>query len=103
MTFFFASPSSDKTEDCFSHGLMSWIIIGLIIFAISCACFVVACCLKNKVSKYMRWCRSILPKVMDGELDLMRFKVGQAHTHSACAVFFGKKTELLIYHWNSSH
>ncbi|NXP33570.1 ICOS protein, partial [Leiothrix lutea] len=41
----------DKTEDCFSLGLMSWIIIGLIIFAISCACFVVACCLRNKNQK----------------------------------------------------
>ncbi|NWZ72904.1 ICOS protein, partial [Acrocephalus arundinaceus] len=35
-------------EDCFSLGFMSWIIISLIIFAISCVCFVVACCLRNK-------------------------------------------------------
>uniref|UniRef100_A0A8C0ZI81 Inducible T-cell costimulator n=1 Tax=Cyanistes caeruleus TaxID=156563 RepID=A0A8C0ZI81_CYACU len=35
-------------EDCFSLGLMSWIIISLIIFAISCVCCVVACCLRNK-------------------------------------------------------
>ncbi|NXB72547.1 ICOS protein, partial [Donacobius atricapilla] len=35
-------------EDCFSLGSMSWIIIGLIIFAISCVCFVVTCCLRNK-------------------------------------------------------
>ncbi|NWY48462.1 ICOS protein, partial [Sylvia atricapilla] len=35
-------------EDCFSLGLMSWIIIGLIIFAISCVCFVMVCCLRNK-------------------------------------------------------
>ncbi|NXA59006.1 ICOS protein, partial [Mohoua ochrocephala] len=38
-------------EDCFSLGLMSWIIIGLIIFAISCVCCVVACCLRNKNQK----------------------------------------------------
>ncbi|NXR78452.1 ICOS protein, partial [Pycnonotus jocosus] len=38
-------------EDCFSLGLMSWIIIGLIIFTISCLCFVVACCLRNKNQK----------------------------------------------------
>lgn len=30
-------------------------------------------------------------------------RVGQAHTHSACAVFFDKKTELFIYRWNSSN
>ncbi|NXY29021.1 ICOS protein, partial [Pomatorhinus ruficollis] len=41
----------DKTEDCFSLGFMSWIIIGLIIFAISCVCFVVACYLRNKNQK----------------------------------------------------
>ncbi|KFO75306.1 inducible T-cell costimulator isoform X1 [Cuculus canorus] len=36
-------------EDCFSLGLMSWIIIGLIMFAmIFCICYVVSCCLKNK-------------------------------------------------------
>ncbi|XP_039411438.1 inducible T-cell costimulator-like [Corvus cornix cornix] len=35
-------------EDCFSLGLVSWIIIGLIIFAISCVFCVVACCLRNK-------------------------------------------------------
>ncbi|NXR62482.1 ICOS protein, partial [Rhadina sibilatrix] len=35
-------------ENCCSLGLMSWIIISLIIFAISCVCFVVACCLRNK-------------------------------------------------------
>ncbi|NXQ26559.1 ICOS protein, partial [Alaudala cheleensis] len=35
-------------EDCFSLGLKSWIIISLIIFAISCVCFVVACCFRNK-------------------------------------------------------
>ncbi|XP_005519932.1 PREDICTED: inducible T-cell costimulator [Pseudopodoces humilis] len=35
-------------EDCLSLGLMSWIIISLIIFAISCVCCVVACCLRNK-------------------------------------------------------
>ncbi|NWX58773.1 ICOS protein, partial [Promerops cafer] len=40
-------------EDCFSFGLMSkWIIISLIIFAISCVCCVVACCLRNKNQKY---------------------------------------------------
>lgn len=71
--FFFTSPSLDK-EDCFSLGLVSWVIIGLIIFAISCVCCVVACCLKNKVSKDMRLCRTLLPKVMDRELDLMRFR-----------------------------
>ncbi|NXB26258.1 ICOS protein, partial [Rhagologus leucostigma] len=38
-------------EDCFSLGLVSWIIIGLIIFAISCVCCVVACCLRNKKQK----------------------------------------------------
>ncbi|NXM55045.1 ICOS protein, partial [Illadopsis cleaveri] len=41
----------DKTENCFSLGPMSWIILGLIIFAISCGCFVVACCLRNKNQK----------------------------------------------------
>ncbi|NXA95894.1 ICOS protein, partial [Melanocharis versteri] len=35
-------------EDCFSLGPMSWIIIGLINFAISCICCVVARCLRNK-------------------------------------------------------
>lgn len=29
--------------------------------------------------------------------------MGQARTHSAHAVFVDKKTELLIYHWNSSN
>ncbi|XP_032920864.1 inducible T-cell costimulator-like isoform X2 [Catharus ustulatus] len=38
-------------EDCFSLGLVSWVIIGLIIFAISCICCVVACCLRNKNQK----------------------------------------------------
>ncbi|NWT17362.1 ICOS protein, partial [Vireo altiloquus] len=38
-------------EDCFSLGRVSWIIIGLTIFAISCVCFVVACCLRNKNQK----------------------------------------------------
>ncbi|NXO14521.1 ICOS protein, partial [Oriolus oriolus] len=38
-------------EDCFSLGLVSWIIIGLIIFAIFCVCCVVACCLRNKNQK----------------------------------------------------
>ncbi|KAI1237102.1 Inducible T-cell costimulator, partial [Lamprotornis superbus] len=38
-------------EDCFSLGLVSWIIISLIIFAISCVCCVVACCLRNKNQK----------------------------------------------------
>ncbi|NXI75924.1 ICOS protein, partial [Rhipidura dahli] len=38
-------------EDCFSLGLVSWIIIGLIIFAISCVCCVIACCLRNKNQK----------------------------------------------------
>lgn len=76
--FFFASPSSDK-EDCFSLGLVSWIIIGLIIFAISCVCCVVVCCLRNKVSKDMRLCRTFLPKVMGGELDLMRFRGWDRH------------------------
>ncbi|NXJ25377.1 ICOS protein, partial [Dicrurus megarhynchus] len=38
-------------EDCFSLGLMSWIIIGLIIFAISCVCCIVACCIRNKTQK----------------------------------------------------
>ncbi|NXN89622.1 ICOS protein, partial [Bombycilla garrulus] len=38
-------------EDCFSLGLVSWIIIGLIIFAISCVCCVVACCLRSKNQK----------------------------------------------------
>ncbi|KFQ55481.1 inducible T-cell costimulator [Pelecanus crispus] len=36
-------------EDCISLGLMSWLIIGLIMFAmIFCICCVVACCLRNK-------------------------------------------------------
>ncbi|KAM6332505.1 inducible T-cell costimulator [Podargus strigoides] len=36
-------------EDCISVGLMSWIITGLIMFAmISWVCCVVACCLRNK-------------------------------------------------------
>ncbi|XP_056352586.1 inducible T-cell costimulator-like [Oenanthe melanoleuca] len=38
-------------EDCFSLGLVLWIIIGLIIFAISCVCCAVACCLRNKNQK----------------------------------------------------
>ncbi|NXU44673.1 ICOS protein, partial [Drymodes brunneopygia] len=38
-------------EDCFSLGLVSWIIIGLIILAISCVCCVVACCLRSKNQK----------------------------------------------------
>ncbi|NXD21704.1 ICOS protein, partial [Spelaeornis formosus] len=38
-------------EDCFSLGLVSWIIISVIIFAISCVCCVVACCLRNKNQK----------------------------------------------------
>ncbi|NWS79360.1 ICOS protein, partial [Toxostoma redivivum] len=38
-------------EDCFSLGLVTWIIISLIIFAISCVCCVVACCLRNKNQK----------------------------------------------------
>ncbi|NWV46627.1 ICOS protein, partial [Daphoenositta chrysoptera] len=38
-------------EDCFSLGLASGIIIGLIIFAISCVFCVVACCLRNKNQK----------------------------------------------------
>ncbi|NXE91565.1 ICOS protein, partial [Menura novaehollandiae] len=39
-------------EDCFSLGLVSWITIGLIVFAmISCVCCVVACCLRNKNQK----------------------------------------------------
>jgi len=54
---------------------MSWIIIGLITFAIiSCVCCVVACCLRNKVSKSVRFCRSLPPRVIDRELDLMRFR-----------------------------
>ncbi|NXG27702.1 ICOS protein, partial [Dromaius novaehollandiae] len=36
-------------EDCISSGFLSWIIIGLIVFAmISSVCCVVACCLRNK-------------------------------------------------------
>ncbi|NXI73965.1 ICOS protein, partial [Anseranas semipalmata] len=36
-------------EDCISLGIMSWVITGLIAFAmISCVCCVVACCLRNK-------------------------------------------------------
>ncbi|OXB76881.1 UNVERIFIED_CONTAM: hypothetical protein H355_002574 [Colinus virginianus] len=36
-------------EDCFSQRIISWIIIGLIAFAlISCVCCVVACRLRNK-------------------------------------------------------
>ncbi|KAL2302449.1 hypothetical protein Nmel_009878 [Mimus melanotis] len=38
-------------EDCFSLGLVTWIIISLIIFAISCVCCIVACCLRNKNQK----------------------------------------------------
>ncbi|NWY76321.1 ICOS protein, partial [Erithacus rubecula] len=38
-------------EDCSSHGLLLWIIIGLIIFAISCVCCAVAYCLRNKNQK----------------------------------------------------
>uniref|UniRef100_A0A8C5U0D7 Inducible T-cell costimulator n=1 Tax=Malurus cyaneus samueli TaxID=2593467 RepID=A0A8C5U0D7_9PASS len=38
-------------EDCFSLGPMQWIIIGLIIFAISCVCCAVACCLRSKNQK----------------------------------------------------
>ncbi|NWV41220.1 ICOS protein, partial [Grantiella picta] len=38
-------------EDCFSLGLVLWIIIGLIIFTIFCVCCVVACCLRNKNQK----------------------------------------------------
>ncbi|NWZ89970.1 ICOS protein, partial [Nesospiza acunhae] len=38
-------------EDCFSLGRVSWIIIGVIIFAISCVCCVVTCCLRNKNQK----------------------------------------------------
>ncbi|NXC42329.1 ICOS protein, partial [Penelope pileata] len=36
-------------EDCFSQGIISWITIGLIVFAVvSCVCCVVACRLRNK-------------------------------------------------------
>ncbi|NXL88019.1 ICOS protein, partial [Alectura lathami] len=36
-------------EDCISQGIMSWIIIGLTLFAlISCACCVAVCLLRNK-------------------------------------------------------
>ncbi|NWV10671.1 ICOS protein, partial [Ptilonorhynchus violaceus] len=38
-------------EDCFSLGLMSWIIIGLIFFAITSVCCVVVCCLRSKNQK----------------------------------------------------
>ncbi|NXC90051.1 ICOS protein, partial [Cercotrichas coryphoeus] len=38
-------------EDCFSLGLVQWIIISLIIFAISCVCCAVGCCLRNKNRK----------------------------------------------------
>ncbi|XP_041329118.1 inducible T-cell costimulator-like [Pyrgilauda ruficollis] len=38
-------------EDCFSLRLMPWIIISVIIFAISFVCCVVACCLRNKNQK----------------------------------------------------
>lgn len=56
----FASLSPDK-EDCSSQGIMSWIIIGLIAFAlIFCVCFVVACHLRNKVSKSIRFCTTLL-------------------------------------------
>lgn len=46
---------------------------------ISCVCCVVACCLRNKVSKSMRFCRTLLPRVMDVELDLMRFRRWDRH------------------------
>lgn len=94
---FFASSSPDK-EDCISVGLMSWIIIGLIMLAmVSCVCCVIACCSRNKVSKSMR---TLLPRVMDGEFDLMRFRGWERHILTQ-HVFFDKETELLIYHWNS--
>ncbi|NWW14209.1 ICOS protein, partial [Oreocharis arfaki] len=38
-------------EDGSSLGLVPWIIIGLIIFVISCICCFVACCLRNKNQK----------------------------------------------------
>ncbi|CAN8218992.1 unnamed protein product [Coccothraustes coccothraustes] len=37
-------------EECFSLGLVPWVIIGVIIFAVSVCC-VVACCLRNKNQK----------------------------------------------------
>ncbi|KAK2529584.1 inducible t-cell costimulator [Columba guinea] len=45
--------------DCISLGHMSWVIVGLITFAmISCICCVVACCLRNK----NRQCESKSPE-----------------------------------------
>lgn len=56
----FAALSPDK-EDCFSQGIMSWIITGLIAFAlISCVCCVVAYHLRNKVRKSIRFCTTLL-------------------------------------------
>lgn len=64
----FASLSPDK-EDCISLGLMTWVTIGLIVFAmISCVCCVAACRLRNKVSKSTGFCTTFLPRVMDGDL-----------------------------------
>ncbi|XP_009075793.1 PREDICTED: inducible T-cell costimulator-like [Acanthisitta chloris] len=41
-----------EKEDCFSQGLMQWIMIGLIMYAIiSCVCCVAACCIRNKNRK----------------------------------------------------
>ncbi|NXC96292.1 ICOS protein, partial [Certhia familiaris] len=40
-----------KFNNCFSLGFVSWIIISLIIFSISCVCCVVVCCLRNKNQK----------------------------------------------------
>ncbi|XP_035425723.1 uncharacterized protein LOC118259920 isoform X3 [Cygnus atratus] len=67
-------------EDCISLGIMSWVTIGLIVFAmISCVCCVAACRLRNKVSKSTRFCTTLLPRVMDRELDLMRFRGWDRH------------------------
>ncbi|NXF78076.1 ICOS protein, partial [Sclerurus mexicanus] len=42
-----------EKEDCFPLGQESWIIIGLIMFAlISCVCCLVACSLRNKNQRY---------------------------------------------------
>lgn len=64
----FASLSPDK-EDCISLGLMTWVTIGLIVFVmISCVCCVAACRLRNKVSKSMGFCTSLLPRLWTGNL-----------------------------------
>lgn len=68
---------------------MSWVIVGLITFAmISCICCVVACCLRNKVSKSVRFYTTFLPRVLDGELYLMRFRGWDTHILSMWCIFW---------------